>query len=577
MWTSSSRARLPWKQREAAFNREFPQFKDLVVAVIDGRTPEEADETAAGLAQALAADHAHFRTVRRPDAAPFFDREGLLFLARSSSPACSTIRSTRSPSSASSSPIRARGACSRRCPCSAIGAEQGQADLSTFAGPLRQFHATLAGALAGHPEPLSWQRLLGGSLADQAGPYRFVLAQPVLDYGALEPGGAATDALRQDAAKLPAVAAGRAHVRVTGSVPLADEEFATVAQGALAGTIGSVVLIAVWLFLAVRSWRLIVPILLTLFLGLLLTIGFAALAVGTLNLVSVAFAILFVGIAVDFAIQFSVRFREARLEAPEIAMAPGPHRAARRRADAGRRGGDGGRLPRLRADRRSAAWRSSALIAGVGMLIAFLCTLTFLPAALTLFRPRGEAGEVGLRWLAPLDAPIMRARRPILAVFAVLGVAGAVLLPRVVFDADPLHTKDPNTEAMRTLRDLIDNPLTTPYSADILLPSLAQVPAVADRLRQAAAGGAGADASTASCRRTSRRSSPRSPTPPASSARRWHRHGSQAPVTTDDIRLAAHTAAEHIAQASAKLREGRSAGAARRRPAGAREGARRRR
>ena len=41
------------------------------------------------------------------------------------------------------------------------------------------------------------------------------------------------------------------------------------------------VLIALWLLLAVRSWRLIVPILLTLLLGLSLTLGFAAVAVGT--------------------------------------------------------------------------------------------------------------------------------------------------------------------------------------------------------------------------------------------------------------------------------------------------------
>ncbi len=85
---------------------------------------------------------------------------------------------------------------------------------------------------------------------------------------------------------------------------LADEEFASVAEGAVEGLIGSVVLITLWLFLAVHTWRLIIPILLTLFLGLLVTGLFAAVAVGTLNLVSVGFAVLFVGIAVDFAIQF---------------------------------------------------------------------------------------------------------------------------------------------------------------------------------------------------------------------------------------------------------------------------------
>ena len=72
-------ASLPWKQREAELKRLFPQFEDLLVAVVDADSPEAADATAAGLAAALAADP-HFRSVRRPDASPYLDREGLLFL-----------------------------------------------------------------------------------------------------------------------------------------------------------------------------------------------------------------------------------------------------------------------------------------------------------------------------------------------------------------------------------------------------------------------------------------------------------------------------------------------------------------
>ena len=91
-----------------------------------------------------------------------------------------------------------------------------------------------------------------------------MLVQPQQDYGALEPGGEATKAMRAAIAQLEFVKAGSARVRITGQVALADEEFATVAQGAVVGLIGSVVLITLWLFLAVRTWRLIVPILGTL-------------------------------------------------------------------------------------------------------------------------------------------------------------------------------------------------------------------------------------------------------------------------------------------------------------------------
>ena len=464
---------LPWRQNQIAFDRDFPQFRNQIVAVIDAKIPEEAEATAAGLASAMAADTVHVRTVVRPDASPYFTNNGLLFLSKEElGPLLDhTIDAQPFLGQLVADPS-ARGLFAALS-LIGMGVERQQANLAGFAAPLQAFHATLAAVLAGSNQPLSWQSLLGGSLADKAGPYRFVLIQPKLDYSALEPGGAATDALRAAAAKLEFVASGQAHVRVTGSIPLADEEFATVAQGAVAGLIGSLVLITLWLFLAVRSWRLIVPILLTLVLGLLLTTGFAALAVGTLNLVSIAFAVLFVGIAVDFAIQFSVRFREMRGHSADAKQAL---------AETARRAG---RQVLIAAVATAAGFLAFVptsfsgvaqlgLIAGIGMMFAFICTLTFLPAALALFRPRAEAGEIGFTRLRSVDGAITRHRRVILAVFGLLAVAGAAGVPFLKFDADPLHTKNPNTEAMTTLRDLMANPITSPYSVDAVEPNLKQ-------------------------------------------------------------------------------------------------------
>jgi hypothetical protein len=122
------------------------------------------------------------------------------------------------------------------------------------------------------------------------------------------------------------------------------------------------------------------------------------------------------------------------------------------------------------------------LIAGIGMLIAFFCTLTFLPAFIVLFRPHGEKSEVGFVWAAPLDGFMRRHRWPILGLFGVLAVAALVLLPKLTFDSDPLHTKNANTEAVRTLYDLIDSPLTNPFTIDIIAPSVAQADKTAQRL-----------------------------------------------------------------------------------------------
>ncbi len=309
-----------------------------------------------------------------------------------------------------------------------------------------------------------------------------MLTKPVLDYGALEPGAAAAQAVRTAAADLEFVRNGRAHVRLTGSVALENEEFATVAHGAVEALLGSMALVAVLLFLAVRSWRLILPILLTLLLGLLLTTGFAALAVGTLNLVSVAFAVLFVGIAVDFAIQLTVRFREARLDHPGLQAAL---------EQTGRRAGNQVLVAALASMAGFLAFTPTnfvgvvqlGLIAGSGMLIAFICTVTFLLALLALFRPREGAAEVGLAWLRPLDPVLARHCRPVVLAFAALAAIGVALLPRLAFDSDPLHTKDPTTEAVRTLYDLMDDPIANPYTIEILTPSTAAAAELGERLR----------------------------------------------------------------------------------------------
>jgi hopanoid biosynthesis associated RND transporter like protein HpnN len=476
------KASLPWRQRAAEMNKDFPQFRDLLVAVIDARQPEEAEATAASLAQALSTDHEHFRSVRRPDASPFFEKEGLLFLDPKPLSALmdQTIDAQPFLGQLAADPT-ARGLFASLS-LLGMGVTHGGVDLKPYLGPIKGFHDAMASALDGKAQPLSWQGLLGGGLSDLAGKYKFVLAQPKQDFTALQPGGDATAAMRKVISELEFVKAGSARVRITGQVALADEEFATVAQGAVEGLIGSVVLITLWLFLAVHSWRLIIPILMTLGLGLMLTVLFAAAAVGTLNLVSVGFGVLFVGIAVDFAIQFSVRYRERRYEAGDL-----PEALRQTAAQAGLQilvasvATAAGFLAFVPTDFSGVA--ELGLIAGFGMLIAFVCTLAFLPAAIALFRPRGEAAEVGFAWAAPLDPLIARHRRVILVVFGALAVAAVAVSPHLAFDSDPLNTKNPNTEAMRTLRDLADDPLTNPYTIDILTPTIADADGLTAKLK----------------------------------------------------------------------------------------------
>src|SRR6185503_6864115 len=148
------------------------------------------------------------------------------------------------------------------------------------------------GVLAGRDDPVSWQRLMTGRPSDRRELRRFVLTRPVLDFDSLEPGSRSIAEVRRLAAELGIDRQHGLQLRLTGPVALNTEQFATLQQGALQSTVLSIALVCAILFAAVRSAKLVGAILAALGAGLVLTAGFAALAIGSLNLISVAFGVL---------------------------------------------------------------------------------------------------------------------------------------------------------------------------------------------------------------------------------------------------------------------------------------------
>src|SRR5262249_41025009 len=156
------------------------------------------------------------------------------------------------------------------------------------------------------PATFSWKVLLQGE-AQPAELRRFITAMPYLDHSDLEPAAKAIAAIRQSVADLKLADTDRATVRITGPAPLADEELASANEGVVLNGLVTGVIIVTILWLALRSVRLVLMVCATLAIGLVLTAALGVLLVGALNPISIAFAVLFVGLGADFAIQFTVR------------------------------------------------------------------------------------------------------------------------------------------------------------------------------------------------------------------------------------------------------------------------------
>lgn len=467
---------LPFRQTEIAFDRLFPQSVDLLVIVIDGASPELADHAAQTLAQRLAERRDLFTTVRQPGGGDFFKRNGALFLSIAEVQDLADHLIQAQPLIGSLAADPSLRGLFEALGLAVEGVRRGESRPEDIAAPL----AALATAVESG-RTLSWQSLLAGRDPQPEQLRRFVLAQPVLDYTALDPGGRAIAATRQIARELGLTPDRGLRVRLTGPVALGDEELASVAEGAGLSFSLSSLLVCLLLVAALHLPRLILAILVTLACGLVATAAFAAAAVGTLNPISVAFAVMFVGIAVDFGIQVCVRYRQMRYMHGDLPEAL--HRTARSIA---------GSLV-LAAGTTAVGFLSFlptayvgvaqlGLIAGVSMLIAVVLNLTLLPALIALLRPPPEPLPVGFAWAARLDDMVIAHRRPVMIASLALAALGIVLLPQLSFDFDPLNLRDRNTESVSTALDLAANPQTSPYTIDVLAPSPQAASHLADRL-----------------------------------------------------------------------------------------------
>lgn len=472
---------VPWRQQERALNTEFPQNSDLLAIVLDGATPDQAEDAATALAARLRSQTDLFKTVRVPEGGRFFQQNGLLFLPTDDVQKFADQIIAAQPMLGTLAADPSLGGVFASLDLLTQGALHGDVDAAMLDIPFTAVAEATENALAGRNAPLSWQTLLSGRAPDPRELRRIILVQPVLDYDALEPGERATNAIRAAAGALGLTPDRGLRLRITGDVALSDDQLAALTQGAGFSMGLSFALLCVWLFVALRSPRLVAAILVTLVVGLIACATFAAAAVGALNPISVAFAVLFVGIAVDFGIQFSVRYRDERFRAGELGE------ALRRTAT-----GIGGPLA-VAALATAVGFfafvptdyvgvSDLGLIAGVGMLIALALNLTLLPALLTLLRPRGEQRAVGFAWAAPLDHLLLRRRRPVAMVAVLLALGSAAALPGLRFDFNPLNLLPPSSAAVQTLFDLMSDPTTTPYTIEILSDSPASAAALATQL-----------------------------------------------------------------------------------------------
>jgi predicted RND superfamily exporter protein len=262
--------KLDWRQRDQEFDRAFDR-DSTILAVVEAPTPELTSAAAAALFQKLKGDTTHFQSMQPLGWGEFFDKNGLLFLSTEE-----VGKATGQFEAAAPLVEIMAGDPSIRGLTGALetglaGVKRGEVKLDNTARPFNMIAQTVEDVLNQRNANFSWRELTSEQPLTDSDKRAFIEFKPVLDYNALEPGKAATDAIRNAAAALDFPAKYQARVRLTGPVPIANEEYSTVQEGAIVNGIGTVIVVLFILWLALHSAKIIFAVFVNLFVGLAIT------------------------------------------------------------------------------------------------------------------------------------------------------------------------------------------------------------------------------------------------------------------------------------------------------------------
>jgi len=473
---------LDWRKRDNQFEHAFDREK-LILAVVEAPTPELASVASKALAAKLTGDTENFESVQPLGSGEFFEKNGLLFLpVEEVGKVAGQLEAAAPLIEIMAGDPSIRGL-TGALETGLAGVKRGQVKLDNTERPFNLISQTVEDILNKGTATFSWRELVSDKPLTDTDRRAFIEFKPKLDYNALEPGKDATDAIRQAATDLNFADQYKARVRLTGPVPIANEEYSTVQEGAILNGIVTVLIVLVILWMALHSAKIISAVFVNLFIGLSLTTAVGLMMVGQLNLLSIAFAVLFVGLGVDFGIQFSVRYRSERFKNEDLALAL--ESAARRCAvplSLAAMATAAGFLCFLPTDYKGIS--ELGKIAGAGMLIAFITSITALPAMLKLLHPPGESEPVGYAFLAPVDEFLERHRVIIVVGTLLLVVAGLPLLYFMKFDFNPINLRNPKAESIATFLDLRKDPNTGANAINVLTTSEAEAKKIETKLEK---------------------------------------------------------------------------------------------
>lgn len=444
-----------WRKQQDAFEAAFPEYQNLTFVVVSGKSITRVDATARRLEAALHHHDADFADIYAPQNSAAITDHALLYLdvkqldtlvsrLAQAQPVLSAIR--RQPDLAG-----------------ALGVVDDALTHSDDVDP--DGLQTMIRTLAEFAEDTARDSDASLSLRDSLVPadktyYNIIFVQGRTSFDQTLPNARIMAAIHAAIGDLGLPADSKIKIRLTGRTPIEHGEIVSAMNSAqLAGSVAMILLIIVLVF-GVRSLRVIGAIYLSLGVGLAWTAALATFTVGEFNTISIIFLVMFIGLGVDFAIHLALRYQENLVsmeKEPAIIDANVQMGSALLMCGLSSAIGFFAFVPTAYV-----GLAEMGIISGCGMILAIFISFTLVPAWFTVTRPpRPGSGMI----MAERTADLLLVHRYGIAITTlVLALAAGWFARDVRFDFSQLALRDPNSEAMRTFRELQANDVITDYA-----------------------------------------------------------------------------------------------------------------
>ncbi|HIG06899.1 MAG TPA: hopanoid biosynthesis-associated RND transporter HpnN [Methylococcaceae bacterium] len=461
---------LPFQKNRLKLEATFPKSADTLLLVVEASTPENTAITTQLLIERLNKEPL-FTSVYAPSSSDFFKRQAFLYLEPDE-------LNNLSHDLTEAQPFVGHLAqnFSLKGLFSIINHAFKPKDtvLPMDINPLlTAINTSLEAQLLGNSHPVSWQRLILGKNSSLEKNRRLILAKPLLDFNQIMPAEEAFLKAREISQEFEQ-SIDEVSISITGEKALEHEELESVSQGAIFSGILSLTLVCITLYFALRSFKLLLITFTSLITGLILTAGFATISVGHLNLISIAFAVLYIGLGVDFAIHLCLRYRELIAEKQtNLNAIHGSIQSVGKSLILCAITTSIGFFAFIPTD--YAGVSELGIISGAGMFIGLIVSLTLLPALLQVLPikaiKQNKTKTPRLDYLATLPFRFSTGIR-VAVIFLIL--AGSYFIGQLTFDSNPVNLRDPNSESVTTFNRLLQSLDDSPFAVETLADDLTQ-------------------------------------------------------------------------------------------------------